>query len=71
MWNEQQQIKQMQSMMGKYLTELSELKDEVVRLKETVRTLEELVMGDSPIRGAGYNSVVDQYDRIRQENNIP
>jgi hypothetical protein len=25
----------------------------------------------SPIRGSGHNTVVDQYDRHRQENNIP
>jgi hypothetical protein len=80
MWNEQQQIKQMQAMMGKYLTELSDLKDEVAKLKETVKVLEGLIMGDivplplakpTPIRGVGHNSVVDQYDKYREENNLP
>ena len=27
--------------------------------------------GYSYIRGAGYNTVVDEYDKIREENNIP
>jgi hypothetical protein len=80
MYKEQAQIKQMQAMMGKYLTELSDLRDEVTALKEKVRVLEGLISGKivplplakpTPIRGAGYNSVVDKYDKYREENNIP
>jgi hypothetical protein len=37
----QTQVKQMQAMMGKYLTELSELREEVRELKKRISVLEE------------------------------
>jgi|WetSurMetagenome_2_1015567.scaffolds.fasta_scaffold1677747_1 hypothetical protein len=46
---EQSQIKQMQAMMGKYLTELSELREEVRELKKQVQMIEDHLTGKGQV----------------------